>query len=81
MFAEKTIAVVVPAYNEELLIAKVIGSMPDFVDHIVIVDDCSSDQTIVEVEALMVAEPRLVLLEQALVRQLPPVISGRVIIR
>ena len=35
MFADKTIAVVVQAYNEELLIAKVVDSMPDFVDHIV----------------------------------------------
>ncbi len=63
MFTEKTIAVVVPAYNEELLIAKVIGSMPDFVDQIIIVDDCSSDQTVLEIEKLMVSEPRLVLME------------------
>ncbi|MGW9627081.1 glycosyltransferase family 2 protein [Microbacterium sp. NPDC055521] len=39
------IAAVVPAYREELMIAKVIETMPDFVDHIVIVDDCSPDRT------------------------------------
>jgi glycosyltransferase involved in cell wall biosynthesis len=39
------IAVVVPAHNEEVLISKVISTMPDFVDHIVIVDDASTDGT------------------------------------
>lgn len=63
MFEGKTISVVVPAYNEELLIAKVIGSIPDFVDHIVIVDDCSTDRTVVEVEGLTASVPRLVLLQ------------------
>lgn len=45
MFLNKTIAVVVPAYNEEKLIAKVIDTMPEFVDKIVIIDDKSSDST------------------------------------
>ena len=62
MFEGKTIAVVVPAYNEELLIAKVVDSMPDFVDHIVVVDDCSSDRTPDVVEKLISVVPRLVLL-------------------
>ena len=63
MFEDKTIAVVVPAYNEELLIAKVIDSMPGFVDHIVVVDDCSSDLTVAKVEDLLATVPRLVLLQ------------------
>ena len=45
MFEGKTIAVVVPAYNEEKLIGKVIETMPDFVDKIYVVDDCSQDRT------------------------------------
>jgi glycosyltransferase involved in cell wall biosynthesis len=45
LYRGKTIAVVVPAYNEEKLIARVIETMPDFVDKIVIVDDCSTDRT------------------------------------
>lgn len=40
-----TVAVVVPAYNEESQIGTVIETMPDFVDRIVIVDDCSNDNT------------------------------------
>ena len=35
----------VPAYNEEKLIAKVLETMPNFVDKIIVVDDCSKDQT------------------------------------
>lgn len=45
MIREKTIAVVVPAYNEENQIGRVIETMPDFVDRIVIVNDKSRDQT------------------------------------
>lgn len=45
MYKDKTIGVVVPAYNEELLISRVIETMPDYVDHIVIVNDGSKDKT------------------------------------
>jgi len=43
MYLEKTIAVVVPCYNEQTLIRKVIETMPEMVDHIIIVDDKSID--------------------------------------
>lgn len=46
MLNNKTIAVVVPAYNEESQIGYVIESMPSFVDRIVIVNDCSKDKTL-----------------------------------
>jgi glycosyltransferase involved in cell wall biosynthesis len=39
------IAVVVPAHNEELLIGGVITTMPELVDHVLVVDDASSDDT------------------------------------
>jgi len=45
MINNKSIAVVVPSYNEEKQIGMVIESMPDFVDRIIIVNDCSSDRT------------------------------------
>lgn len=45
MLEGKRIGVVIPAYNEEKLIGRVIETMPDFVDCIYIVDDCSSDAT------------------------------------
>jgi glycosyltransferase involved in cell wall biosynthesis len=46
LFEQARIGVVVPCYNEELLIGRVIETMPDFVDRIYIVDDCSGDGTV-----------------------------------
>jgi glycosyltransferase involved in cell wall biosynthesis len=45
MIDNKTIGVVVPAYNEELLIGKTISTMPEYVDRIYIINDCSKDKT------------------------------------
>ena len=45
MIDSKTVAVVVPAYNEASQIGMVIETMPDFVDRIVIVNDMSKDNT------------------------------------
>ncbi|PKN68025.1 MAG: glycosyltransferase family 2 protein [Deltaproteobacteria bacterium HGW-Deltaproteobacteria-12] len=45
MLGNKTVAVVVPAYNEEKQIRRVVETIPDFVDRIVIVNDCSTDKT------------------------------------
>lgn len=45
MYKNKKICVVVPAFNEEILIDKTIMNIPDFVDYIVVVDDGSTDKT------------------------------------
>ena len=45
MYKNNIVAVVIPAYNEEKLIGRVIETMPNFVDKMVIIDDCSSDKT------------------------------------
>lgn len=45
MLDNKTVAVVVPCYNEEEQIGMVIESMPAYVDKIVIVNDLSTDKT------------------------------------
>ncbi len=41
----KSVAVIVPAYNEEVLIEKTINSIPDIVEKIIVVNDCSTDKT------------------------------------
>ncbi len=46
MLNSKTVAVVVPAYNEEKQIGRVIETMPNFVDRIIVVNDASKDKTI-----------------------------------
>lgn len=45
MLNNKTIGVVVPAYNEEKFIGAVIETMPNVVDHIIVVNDASKDRT------------------------------------
>ncbi len=56
MFQDKTIAVVIPAYNEEDQIDRVIETMPAFVDRIIVVNDRSSDRTAEMVLARMKQE-------------------------
>jgi glycosyltransferase involved in cell wall biosynthesis len=51
------IAVVVPAHNEQAHIGTVITSTPDFVDHIIVVDDASTDRTSEAASTTM--DPRL----------------------
>lgn len=64
MYKGKSVAVVVPAYNEEKLIGRVIETIPDFVDHLVIVDDLSTDKTVEIVEGYVEeANDHIVLIE------------------
>ncbi len=53
MYENKKIAVVVPAHNEEKLIANTIATIPDFVDSIIIINDGSKDTTEEIVRPLM----------------------------
>ncbi|NKE36556.1 glycosyltransferase family 2 protein [Natronococcus sp. JC468] len=50
MYRDHTIGVVIPAYNEEGFIGDVIREMPDYVDRMFVIDDCSSDGTWEEVQ-------------------------------
>jgi glycosyltransferase involved in cell wall biosynthesis len=57
----KRVAVVVPAYDEEKLIAATIAGVPPFVDRIYVVDDSSHDATAERARAS--ADPRVVVIE------------------
>jgi glycosyltransferase involved in cell wall biosynthesis len=61
LYKERSIVTVVPAHNEERHIADVIATTPDFVDHIVVVDDCSQDATSAVAGAS--GDPRVVILK------------------
>lgn len=62
MYKGKTIATVVPAYNEESLIGRTVDTMPDVIDAIVVVDDCSRDGTVEKVRARQGSNPARVIL-------------------
>lgn len=52
MYNGARVAAVVPAYKEEKMIGTVITTMPEYVDLIVVVDDCSPDNTSQAVRAV-----------------------------
>ena len=45
MLNNKTIAVIVPCYNEVTQIKAVLETIPNFVDRIIVINDCSTDNT------------------------------------
>lgn len=59
MLDNATIGVVVPAYNEELLISKTLETMPSFVDRIFVINDASTDRTAEELERCCKSDPRI----------------------
>ncbi len=61
MLGDKTIGVLMPAYNEERLIGRTLASVPAFVDTIIVVNDGSSDRTLDEIRARQRVDPRIVL--------------------
>jgi len=63
MYKGSSVCVVVPAHNEEKLIATTLRTMPAFVDHIFVVDDLSSDAT--AAEAAAVGDPRVSIIRHA----------------
>jgi glycosyltransferase involved in cell wall biosynthesis len=45
MYRQLRVSVVIPAFNEAGKITRTVESVPDFVDHIVVIDDASADET------------------------------------
>lgn len=62
MLHGKTLAAVIPAYNEERQIARVIETMPECVDRIYVIDDASRDQTVDVVKGCAERDARVVLI-------------------
>lgn len=50
MIDDKRIVVIIPAYNEELSLPKVIKDIPNFVDEIVVINNGSTDSTVMVAE-------------------------------
>jgi len=63
MYLEKSVAVVIPAYNEEKLIGQTVSTLPDFVDRIIVVNDASKDDTSAIVKEIAKTNGRVVLID------------------
>jgi glycosyltransferase involved in cell wall biosynthesis len=68
MLDGRRIVALVPAFNEAAAVGGVVRTMPDFVDDIIVVDDCSSDGT--SEAALAPRDPRVVLIKHEVNRGL-----------
>ena len=62
MYRENVVCAVVPAYNEGRQIAAVLRSMPEYFDHVVVIDDASTDETAGVVTRIAREDQRVVLL-------------------
>jgi glycosyltransferase involved in cell wall biosynthesis len=60
MLEGKRVAVVVPAFDEELLVGETLRGIPEFVDRIFVVDDASRDGTAAQVQGI--GDPRVEIL-------------------
>lgn len=61
MLKDNTIGVVIPAYNENGIIEKVLTTMPDFVDFMITVNDGSSDDTLDVIKKQAESDKRIVI--------------------
>ncbi len=61
MIDGKVVAVIIPAFNEQNSVGKVVRDLPDRVDHIIVVNNNSADQTAAQAQAagaVVLDEPR-----------------------
>jgi len=64
-FADYHIAVVIPCYRVEKEITQVVAGVPDYIKHIILVDDASPDQTSLIIDQLAQTDPRLILIKHS----------------
>jgi glycosyltransferase involved in cell wall biosynthesis len=62
MVEGKRVGVVIPAYNEELLISATLAGIPSFVDRVFVVDDASTDSTVGLAHTAAAGDPRIVVI-------------------
>ncbi len=62
MYKDHRVAVVVPAYNEEELIAFTLETIPDYVDYIIVINDASIDNTYSIIKEHQQRDPRIFLI-------------------
>ena len=65
MYKKLSIGVAVPAYNEEKLIEKTLTTMPEFIDHIVVINDHSNDKTLSIIQKLQKKDKRITIIDNS----------------
>ena len=63
MYKNKKIALVIPAYNEEKLIKPTLEHVPPAIDHVYVIDDCSTDNMASVVEEIAKKDKRVELIK------------------
>ncbi|MBP7760319.1 glycosyltransferase family 2 protein [Candidatus Saccharibacteria bacterium] len=66
MYKKLSIGVAVPAYNEEKLIQKTLSTMPEYVDHIVVVNDASQDDTLRKIQGCAKNDSRIIVIDNTI---------------
>jgi glycosyltransferase involved in cell wall biosynthesis len=62
MVEGKTLAIVIPAFNEERLLGNTLGGIPTYVDRIYVVDDASRDGTVGKAHTAAGTDPRIIVI-------------------
>lgn len=63
MYRDLHVTCVVPAYNEEKLIATTVKTLPPFIDRIMLINDGSTDATLERMQELQQQDQRIVILD------------------
>jgi len=63
MYKGKYVSVVIPCYNEEKQISRVIETIPAFIDKIVVIDDNSNDKTLEVLKKLKESNDKIIIIE------------------
>jgi len=59
VYRNKSVALVIPAHNEERFILKTLASVPEFIDNIFLIDDASTDSTNILASSAAESDPRI----------------------
>ncbi len=63
MYKGKKISLVIPAYNEEKLIRPTLQHVPELIDHVYVIDDCSTDTMVEVIKKCMEDDKRIELIQ------------------
>lgn len=63
MYKDCVIGVIVPAYNEEVLIQETLAGVPKWVDKIIVINDCSKDNTLTLLKESQLQDERIQIID------------------